>query len=439
MAVSALNDRRPELAYSLSKELLKANPKDASAYFLIARSLQQMHNPKLGRRAAGYAFRYAQSPTDRFLAAQMAARLSVEAKQYGYAQYWLRRSIDSAPNARLRQQTINDFKRVSRENPLNYRFQFSVAPSDNVNSGTDNEYSTATGIPGGGVISDDGQPLSGVVAKGTFSGTYRLRAGNGSQTQLTAQVSTRQIFLSSTAKRKLQSSPFPAIQNKTGRDFSSTTLEIGIAHSFALGRSSTAPNGNGFGRLSFNIGQQWYARTPYSRFATIGFERGFRLDQHRSLKFGAFFTHRDYDDPYASKRLEFRAAYSHKFNNGAQIGTGASFARTTAGGNNRNYDSTSIYLTHKPAKPIGPAAATFTMAASRSDYSTYFLLAPFPVSVPGGRQDVTLYGAATFQFDTLEFAGFSPALTVSTRQTSSNVSRFDTSELTLSIGIKSSF
>ncbi len=439
VAIAALQEGRPQLAYSLSKEMLKANPRDAAAYIVIARALEQMRNPKLGRRAAGYAFRYAQSPNDRFLAAQMAANLSHQAKQFGYAQYWLRRSIDSAPDQRLRQQTINDFRRVSRENPLRYNIQFSVAPSDNVNSGTDNDYSTADGLTGAGVISDDGQPLSGVVVKGGLTGSYRLHLSKTTETRFTAKLQTRQVFLSSAARQKLLSSPFPSVQNKTGRDFSSTTLEMGIAHSFALGQSADRPKGNGFGRVSFSIGQQWYAQDPYSRYATLGIERGITLAQGRSLKFGAAYTRRVYDDPFPSDRVELRVDYAHAFDNGAQLGTGVLFARTRADGNNRDNDTANVYVTYRPAKRIGPAKATFTLAAVQSDYPTYLLLNPFPTPVPGGRSDQTLYGAAAFQFDQFEFAGFSPELLVSTRRTTSNVSRFDTSELTLSIGIKSSF
>lgn len=439
LAVASLREGKPQLAYSISKEMLKANPKDAAAYFVIAQSLEQLRDPKLGRRAAGYAFRYAQSPNDRFLAAQMAARLSYQAKQYGYAQYWLRRSIDSAPNPNLRQQTINDFKRISRENPLRYNLQFSIAPSDNVNSGTDNTYSTADGLTGGGVISDDGQPLSGVVVKGQIVGSYRLGVSKTSETRLTARLSTRQVILSSSAKRKLQSSPFPSVQNKDGSDFASTTLELGIAHNFALGRSAANPRGNGYGRVSFSLGQQWYASAPYSRFAKIGFSRGINLKQGRFLTFSAYYTRRDYDDRFPSDRIELRADYAHSFTSGAQLGTGLHLSQTRAGGNNRDNDSASLYVSFKPAKRLGPAKARFTLAAVQSNYPSYLLLNPFPTAVPGGRRDTTLFGSASFQFDRFEFAGFSPELTISTRRTSSNVSRFDTNELSMSIGIKSNF
>ena len=150
-------------------------------------------------------------------------------------------------------------------------------------------------------------------------------------------------------------------------------------------------------------------------------------------------THRDYDDAFPSRRVELRADYAHGLAGGAQLSTGAILARTHAGGNNRDNDSANIYLTYRPGKPIGPAKAAFTVAAAQSNYPSYLLLNPFPVAVPGGREDITFFGSATFQFDQFGYAGFSPALTLSTRRTSSNVSRFDTQELTLSIGIKSSF
>src|SRR5690606_1323184 len=77
IGVAALREGDPQLALQIGHGLLQADARDAFAHYLIASAHQQMRQTGDGRRAAARAYRHADTPTEKFQAAQLAARLSV--------------------------------------------------------------------------------------------------------------------------------------------------------------------------------------------------------------------------------------------------------------------------------------------------------------------------------------------------------------------------
>ena len=71
-----------------------------------------------------------------------------------------------------------------------------------------------------------------------------------------------------------------------------------------------------------------------------------------------------------------------------------------------------------------------------SDYESYQVGL---FRVPGGREDASVYGDINVSFDNVGYAGFVPTLRLRAGQKSSNVNRFDTSEVSLSLGFESKF
>ena len=450
VARAALAEGRPQLAYRMGETLLAADPRDPEAYYLIAQALQQMKNPALGRRAAGYAFRYSDRPIDRFATAQLAAQLSYQAGQYTRAQYWLRRSLDVAPNQHLHDQAIRDFKRVRAENPLSFRLRLALEPSNNVNSGAATNWLTIDGEPEIGLaITSDGQALSGLVATAGLSASYRLRRSKTSETRALFNYNTRQVFLSSEARRKLAAQPQPpyclpgfpgypvCVPVPGNSDFSSSNFHFGIEHSFRLGQGPEGEGGNGYGLLALTGGQYRYAQSPYFNFTKLRGERGFALGRGSNLRLGGEVEWRHFHRRGGKPALlaELRADYTRGMQSGAQLSTGLTIGKTISDAINTDQTRATAYVNYRPARRIGTARLSLTMGAGIVDYPDYRLLMP----IPGGRDDRSLFGSATMHFDKLDFAGFSPAVTMRARRSDSNISRFDTRELTLSIGIQSNF
>ena len=60
-------------------------------------------------------------------------------------------------------------------------------------------------------------------------------------------------------------------------------------------------------------------------------------------------------------------------------------------------------------------------------------------SVPGGREDTRSSAEVNVSFDRLGYMGFTPTLKLSSERTLSNVSRFETDELSVSLGLRTAF
>lgn len=421
-AMQALSQGNAATAYQLARGLLKINPRDPSAYFLIARAMRIMGKPTLGRKAAQYAFRYSENPDHRFLAAQLAARFAFDEGRHLPAQYWLRRSHDHAPNDRAKTQTGRDFRRVAAANPLSFHLSFSIAPSDNVNSGAQTDRLTVEGDPWfNWPISSDGQALPGTVTTAGIDMAYRLRQNRQSQTKLLLKLSARHVHFTSDVRRRLTA-------GLTASDFSSHGVELGLSHAMRMGEKA-------MGRVTVSLGKRWYGGRPYLTYGRLGYDHTMAMGDKRFLRLGATVERRDYDDRFPATQLEARADYVITRPRGARLTGGVVLARTWADGANRAHDRATLYGNIQPARRIGPAKASLTLGVGRVDYPSYILLVP----LAGGRSENSLFGAATLHFDQLSFAGFSPAVTLHAKRTRSNISRFDVNETTLSIGIRSNF
>jgi len=84
---------------------------------------------------------------------------------------------------------------------------------------------------------------------------------------------------------------------------------------------------------------------------------------------------------------------------------------------------------------IGPARVSAGVVLGYSDYPDYVAL----FAVPGGRQDKSVYANVSLFFPDVDYAGFAPTVQISTGRKFSNVSRFDTRELSVAMGIQSKF
>jgi hypothetical protein len=68
-------------------------------------------------------------------------------------------------------------------------------------------------------------------------------------------------------------------------------------------------------------------------------------------------------------------------------------------------------------------------------YDGYSISGP----VEGGRSDMSVTGNVTMVFTKLDVAGFVPSVQVQTSRKSSNISRFNSNEMSVSLSIQSKF
>lgn len=113
---------------------------------------------------------------------------------------------------------------------------------------------------------------------------------------------------------------------------------------------------------------------------------------------------------------------------------------TDSDSSQRRYKSVNVRADYQFKDTFGPkglnAKISAGLAVAHSDYEAYGF---FPIAAPGGRQETSIYADVTAVFQNIDYAGFAPAVTVRAGRKSSNVSRFNTKELSVSLGIQSKF
>ncbi|MEQ9693415.1 hypothetical protein [Shimia sp. SDUM112013] len=419
----ALTHNKANAAYQLAMGLLQHDPTDPAAHYGLAMVFAGMGDPEAARKASRAAFRYARSDLQSYSAANLSASLAMRDERYTQAQYWLRRAYTNAATQDQQEAMAKAFKQVRARNPLKFNLSGSISPSSNVNNGSLSRFMIIDGVPVVGVNVGDALALSGIEAMLNAAISYRLSQTEASETRAVARLFTRQVTLSSEAK-----SIAPTAK---GSDYAFTVLEGGVRHAFRL-----KPKGPVWS-LGGIAGRTWYGGDPL-------------YDQMR-LEGGWGWS------PQPGNRLSFKAVNEWRRpdnGSGQDIFTsiGASYAHTLASGNristaftlNQTDDANPVFSSRGAIAQIGysfkdafgPVRLSTSLKMGVSDYPDYRV--GF-ISVPGGRKDTSVAGEVELMFHKMHYAGFAPTMTFRALRTESNVSRFDTEQLSLTFGIRSAF
>ncbi len=429
LAIQALYAGDPGLAITLAKGLLKADPKDPSAYFIIATGYAQLNDPVLARRAAGYAYRNSKPGPARFEAAQLAAKMSFDSGNYNLSQLWLRRTAIHAPTEQDELSIARDYKLLRRVNPWSLRFRTDARPSNNVNNGSDTALNIIDGVPdesfGTGRITPSSQALSGLIGSLDIAPSYRLRINETSATYLNARLYVTGVALSSEAKRDAP--------NARGSDYNSTYGELSLTHAFAAG-----PEGRG-GQASVNfaLGESWYGGERNYRFGRLQANRSWRMAAGNRLRLRAEGEQR-FDASstfYDARILVVGGEVSRVLDNGDQVELTLALRDSDAQSINNTFSSASMRASYTMDNTVGPARLSLGLVLGYSDYDAY-LACLCPASP---RTDKSFYGDVTLIFDQYDYAGFVPTLRFRGGRKKSNFSLFSSRELSVSLGLGSKF
>ncbi|MDK3073155.1 hypothetical protein QO034_08550 [Sedimentitalea sp. JM2-8] len=425
LAIRALESGDPGFAIQLAKGVLKADPKDALAYYIIARGYARLDNPTLARRAAGYAYRHADAGPARFEAAQLAARMAFEGENYTLSQIWLRRTAIHAPTDRDEQLVARDYRILRRINPWSLRLRAELQPSDNVNNGSDTSLNIIDGVPDEGTISGAGLALSGLIGSLDIAPGYRLHSDSNSLITLGARLYLQRVSLSSGAKA--------TAPDATGSDFGSTYAELSLAHAFALGPA------DGSAQMAFDLafGESWYGGERNYRFARLGGEHRSALFSTARLTLRAE-AERRYNARYRTndaRLLSLGADYGKVFKNGDVLNLALALQDADAVSINGTYSTASMRASYTLGRAVGPARLSMGLVMGYTRYDEFL----FSINGAVPRTDKSLYGDLTLIFDRYDYAGFVPTLRLRGGRKDSNFSRFSAREMSLSLGISSKF
>lgn len=412
-----------ELAREIAMGLLDADAEDAYAYGVLAAAHSRMNDPRLARAAARLSYRYADTDAQKFGAARTAASVAAQQDRPTASQMWLRIAAAHADTPRQEDVVAHAYDRARAANPLRFNLDLSIAPSDNVNSGTDNVLEVINGVPTLGFFQGSSRALPGTVTTLDARLRYRLRATKTARTTATARLYTRQVDLSSAAQS--------IAPNLTNSDFASSFAELGALHRFALGATGNAMQ---FGAA---LGSSWSGGTRIYDFAKVSLQRDLRLSPGSRLSLSTVAERRL--STMSSNRdasvLTLGASFAHKLERGDQLSIGLTVQDVSGDTINADYRTASLQARYTFGKQLGPVQITTGLTYGHTDYDTYVLVNP----VAGGRQDHSIYGDISLFFADYDFAGFAPTVQLRTGRRSSNVNRFEISETTITLGIQSKF
>lgn len=424
IGVQAMAENRPDIALAFAAALIRADPKDPFAHYLQAQALRKLKRLPEAQTAARTAFRQGESREQRFQAARLTALVAYDRQRFGAAQWWLRRAAQAAPEAERRARSIAEFGAVRAQNPLAIDLRFSLVPSDNVNNGSSGAFNTIDGVPYVGTLSPDAQALSGVIAEVGGTLTYRLRQSGSSATFLGAKANIRAVALSPAAKAQLGTTPAP--------DLGSQRLELSLSHRIA-------PEGSP-ARLTFaaTLGRLWQTGVEPQdlRRLTASYTR--TLAPRTLLDFGLSLEQRERTEgrPRGDGVYSFQLTATHRLPKAGLL-TGALFlSRYDTPLDGRSSTTLGARIAFAPAQDLGPARLSLNFGLQRAEFNGYALAG---ILVPGGRADTMGYGELQVWFPKMQYMGFAPELSLRHQTTGSNVSRFETSETSVTLGIRSTF
>jgi hypothetical protein len=423
MAARAVAAGQPALARQLALGLLSADPRSSYAHFVLANAQGQMGQPTPARRSAARAYRYADTSLHRFEAAEMAARLSYAEERPTLTQLWLRRAVQNAPDKQIEAQLGRDYARVRALNPLSFSLRGAVRPSNNVNNGADTAVQIIDGLPFTGILSGSAQALSGVIGSVDAKVGYKLRTTDTALTRISARLYVQRVALDSGSKAKA-----PGIRNG---DLGSTFGEVALTHLFAVGKDGDSAE------LEAAAGQYWAGGSEYYTFARLGAEQRWLLNDATRLTLGATVEQRAsaVSDRLDSTSVDLQVGAQHKLANGDGLSLLINLRATDGDFVNIRTNSAALRASYSFGEKIGPAQVSAGLVLGYADYPDYVAL----LAVPGGRQDRSAYGDVNLFFPDMDYAGFAPTLRMRAGRKFSNVSRFETRELSVSLGIESKF
>jgi hypothetical protein len=426
IATQALLSDDPALALQIAEAILTQIPDDRTALIVVAAAAPQVGDPDRGRAAGARAFAVSQTDAQKYEAARLTALAAANDQRYTLATFWLRRALTVAPNEQERNRTLRDARGVTRLNPWSTQLSFSLVPSNNVNGGAEEEDLIIAGQDTGGNISEGGLALEGWRASLGFGTQYRLQQSRTSRTTVGFQYQTARAWI--TEKTSLPDEAF---------DTASYTLSL--RHDRALER----------GTLTFRAARGLYEyrrlesgerTTRYQNYNTwlVGLDRRYPLNDRTVLSLSANRERLSYLNTGIGdiERLGLTAGVSYQLDSGDQIGT--SFTLTDSDGDNINYTSTEQALSgsYRFSDPIGPISLALGGGLRWSDYPDYSV--GFS-TIPGGRQDRTVFANANIGFPDVSYAGFTPGLRIDVSRANSNVSRFDRTTFSAGLTISSQF
>ncbi|MFZ1468760.1 MAG: surface lipoprotein assembly modifier [Paracoccaceae bacterium] len=419
LALVMIDSNRPEQALAYSSALVQRDPDDARALALKSWAERDLGLYTESVRSGRLAWAKSDTDAESFGAAMAVAQGLSSRGQKFLAQIWLRRAMAVAPDDASKRLAERDFAYVRTRSRLWLRFDASVQPSNNVNNGSSSSILWFYGLPL--LLSGDAQALSGVEGNFGLTLKYRLAETEKAKTDLTFAMVQTAVVLSD--KAQLQA------PTAKGSDYAFSALEVGLEQSWRL-----AALRGGEMRAALTAGHSWYGGAPLADYLRVQasvtrpvsprlsfngrllVERQNRLDSSRN------------SSDIWSLGLGMSAVTASR----DRVDLGLSYRDTASESTEIDHERLRLDVDWTRRKPVLAAEMTLGVWAEMRDFSQSRYSAD-------GRTDHGLGVDLSLAFETVDYMGFIPVVTLSASRTSSNISLFDSENLGVGFSIRSKF
>lgn len=420
-ALRLIRQGHPELALPITEALLKRDPDDLGALMLQSQALGMLGRTRPAVAGAKHALRIAKRPGDRFQAALLVGRALGAGRRWLASEYWLRRAVDMAPDARARQVAVETFRRVRQLDPWSLKLDFSVAPSSNVNGGAQSSLLTISGLPFTGVLSGTAQALSGRQAQANVTLAYRVSGNARQMTRIGARFYGTATQLTSQAKA--------IAPTAKGSDFDVAQAEVFLKHNFLLGQSKDVNS------IGLTFGKTWYGGDPYDNHLRLDLSRSHRIDRRNWIRFSGSIARQNLDTGDRTIAYSLQGDYVHDLTSGDSVNGALGLLDVASANGQLAHYGAWARIGYDFGRPFGPVTLSASLTVGINHYQNYAVL----FYVPGGRNDGFVQATISARLDKLEVLGFAPVLSLTADRTHSNVSRFTAATVGVGLGIRSTF
>ncbi len=431
VATQALFSGDLQLALQIAEAVLQQLPDDRQSLLVVAAAAPRIGDPRRGRMAGARAWAVSTTDIQKYEAARLTALAAANEERYTLSTFWLRRALTVAPNEDERTQTLTDARAITRLNPWSSSLSFSLAPSNNVNGGAEDEDLFVAGSDTGGTISEDGLALAGWRATLGFGTQYRFQQNADSRSTIGISYQGSRVWLTDDTE-------------VTNEALSSDALQVNLRHERGLenGVFGISLSQSTFRYRDFKLSTK--VSTPENYDTTrIAVDRRLVLSDRTLLSLSASQERVDYSIDGIGRVDRTTAGLGLSFLLESKDRVGVNLSLSKADSESVNYVSRgqSVNVSYSWAEPIGPISLSAGAGISLRNFPDFlvFTLPSGFAPIDGGRDDRTLSANMNIGFPEVSYAGFSPGLRLDASRTRSNVSRYDRTTFSAGLTISSSF
>lgn len=413
-------------ANHLARALLLVDARDPLVLLLLAATEPKLGNPKAGIKAGRLAWgeaRRREAPDGlRWEIARNTAKAAYDADQMGLAQWWLRRSLDVAPDKDALGVSGKDLAEVRAQNRLHWSFDLAIGPSDNLNGGaSDPVFRVDDTVIG--FLSNGAGAVGGTRAQLSLGAKYALPQSATGQTVLG--------FSASALVNRIDPADRARAGNLRSKDLNQTTVAaslrrdmpkglVGLPLSLEVRASGTWAGGDWVGpALGGSAVLPVWRRDAVSLWLAASAERRWThgatdtQDVVQLTGFGSVTLPRD-------QALSFSLGLE----------------RALSDRRNASYDAVTLAMGYDPGWHIGPAEVDLNLNLGFRRYDVFSL--GF-AQVTNGRSDTSYGVGMDVTLPDWGVMGFAPVVSIDLGRTDSNVSRYQTKTRSISLGLTQVF